>query len=368
MHKVFLKTIFFASALFMLPLSAWAAPSILGVSGAVSNGQTINVAGNGFGTKSPVAPILWAPLDSSQNPSSLGRITSWSAMECFTYNSTNGYHGSNTGTITTSKNYPTCHDGAGSGSSPLVLEVNPYNSLGVQLNALGARFYTYRKRFPVDKGTNVKSIEFIGADYSTDISIIFNSSTDQWVTQNPSGAYFYTSGGELLNSWNTEELVAQVGASGGAPAATFDWWENGVLDGWMGKGGATISLNGGADVVTRADVAYHGDFTGPTITMKDDFFNDIYLDNTWARVMICSGSIWSNRGNCEIQIPTGTNTWNPTQLQIQVNQGAFSNSANAYLYVVDAAGAVNPNGYQITFNAGVPDTTPPSAPSGLSVQ
>jgi hypothetical protein len=48
-----------------------------------------------------------------------------------------------------------------------------------------------------------------------------------------------------------------------------------------------------------------------------------------------------------------------------VRQGSFGSSGSAYLYVVDASGASNANGYPITFGGG---STGPAIPTGLHLQ
>jgi hypothetical protein len=87
------------------------------------------------------------------------------------------------------------------------------------------------------------------------------------------------------------------------------------------------------------------------------WYDDVYIATTRARVELCSGSSWSSRGRCEIQFPTA---WADTSITIRVNQGAFS-SANAYLYVVDANG--NPsNGIPVAVSQGGSSDEGPGAP------
>jgi hypothetical protein len=87
----------------------------------------------------------------------------------------------------------------------------------------------------------------------------------------------------------------------------------------------------------------------------DTYWDDIYLDDTWQRVEICSGSAWASRGYCEIQIPQ--TQWIDGQLQAKVNQGGFANGTRAYLYVIDANG--NPSaGYPVTFTSPSDATAP----------
>lgn len=76
-------------------------------------------------------------------------------------------------------------------------------------------------------------------------------------------------------------------------------------------------------------------------------FGEIYVDTTPSRVEICTGSSWSNRGHCEIQIPQ---SWSNSNTQVKINQGTLSNGQAAYLYLVNSNNQANSAGYSINFN------------------
>ncbi|MFA6252909.1 MAG: MopE-related protein [Patescibacteria group bacterium] len=77
------------------------------------------------------------------------------------------------------------------------------------------------------------------------------------------------------------------------------------------------------------------------------YYDDIYVDNTQARIEICNSQNKDSATQCEIQIPH--TTWNDGQIQITANRGSFIAGQSAYLYVVDSNGNVNSSGYQISF-------------------
>ena len=74
------------------------------------------------------------------------------------------------------------------------------------------------------------------------------------------------------------------------------------------------------------------------------YVDDVYLDNTLARVEICDSKDINSVSNCELQIPSN---WSSTEVTFTVNQGAFSSFNNLYLYVYDKDGNVNSTGYSI---------------------
>ena len=97
----------------------------------------------------------------------------------------------------------------------------------------------------------------------------------------------------------------------------------------------------------------------PSITW---WMDDIYVDNSFSRVMIGNASTYAASTHFEMQIPTA---WSNTSISTKVNQGSFAGSQQAYLYVLDANGNVNTNGYPITVNGS--GTSAPQAPRGLQV-
>ena len=79
-------------------------------------------------------------------------------------------------------------------------------------------------------------------------------------------------------------------------------------------------------------------------------WDNIYMDNTWARVEIGDNSEYANCKHREIQVP---NYWsrigNPDQeIRVTVNQGSFTDGSNAYLFVIDEDG-IPSKGYPVTF-------------------
>jgi hypothetical protein len=96
------------------------------------------------------------------------------------------------------------------------------------------------------------------------------------------------------------------------------------------------------------------------------YFDDVYVavgPNSRARVEIGDASTYTSNHKLTMVTPT---SWSGTNITGTVRAGSFT-SGNAYVYVTDSTGAVNSNGYAVTFGSGSSDTMPPSAPSGLSV-
>lgn len=96
------------------------------------------------------------------------------------------------------------------------------------------------------------------------------------------------------------------------------------------------------------------------------FFSSIYVDSALSRVMLCNNQLLANDGTdiCEPQIPAG---WSDGSITATVNFGKLPDSGAVYLFVFDENNNHNAVGYPVTIGLGGGDTTPPTAPGGLSV-
>jgi len=103
-------------------------------------------------------------------------------------------------------------------------------------------------------------------------------------------------------------------------------------------------------------------------TNSNTYYDDIYVatgPGAQARAEIGNASTYSNCTNLAVCSVT---SWSSTSITATMRTGSFS-SGQAYLYVIDSSGAANTTGFPITLGQAVtPDTTPPSKPTGVSVQ
>jgi PKD repeat protein len=90
---------------------------------------------------------------------------------------------------------------------------------------------------------------------------------------------------------------------------------------------------------------------GDSIAEAKIYWDDIYVDNTRARVEICNNNIFAFADHCEVQIPSD---WSDSAISVQVNQGTFADGQSAYLFVIDEDNYVNNDGYPISFKASTP--------------
>jgi hypothetical protein len=104
---------------------------------------------------------------------------------------------------------------------------------------------------------------------------------------------------------------------------------------------------------------------GTTVEFKDNwrFFADLYLDNTWARVIIGDSNVYANCTKLEPQIPSA---WSANSISVTCKQNALSSLLTSFLYVVDSAGNVS-NAFDLS--GGTPPPPDPAVGSyqGVSV-
>jgi len=162
----------------------------------------------------------------------------------------------------------------------------------------------------------------------------------------------------VRNGWSRLEMHLKLSN----PAGTA----NGIAKTWMDLHSNTNASN----VVTKASgntntiysVLLPGMMSGAAKAYKI-YIDDVYIDNTIARVEIGNASTWYACTKREVQIPT---LWSDTgtSITITLNQGSFSNLNNAYLYVIDADGNVNENGYPLSDGGGGATPPLPSSSNG----
>src|SRR5574343_17450 len=93
------------------------------------------------------------------------------------------------------------------------------------------------------------------------------------------------------------------------------------------------------------------------------YYDDIYIDSTWSRVMLCNNATYSSASVCEPQPPTVWTGTGGTNITVKVNLGALTGST-AYLFVFDSTNTANSTGLEVTLSDG-DDTTAPTL-SGVS--
>ncbi|MES2934680.1 MAG: hypothetical protein V4805_14470 [Pseudomonadota bacterium] len=349
-----------AGAIETTAIQTTAIPSITAVSGIVRDGQMLTISGNGFGIKVPVEPYFYDNFESQPIGSAIvGKAGTVGSVKWKVYSgktppdnlySREGYRGH--GVIRASK-----MDNFSDGYIDGILSPQAYVSYRYKYA------HTGNWRNPVDP--NVTETH-----YSTVMKIFRMASLEG---RNP----IYSGQPSLLGTLQPESswlyvIMSTNGLASGstqkniAPTLPLEnrWYR---FEGYMKQSEPAGAANGefyigtpkghasSKDIVTRVagstallnsfllpfTSANGGTHEGDVLTQWAD---DAYFDNTQARVELCDKPLWSATDKeCDIQIPR--TQWIDNAIKVQVNQGQFANGQSVYLYVIDAAGQANANGY-----------------------
>lgn len=334
----------------------FAAPIIQNIS---QTSNTITIAGSGFGTKATVSPVVWDDFNAGTN-GSVVNLNGWvpDAGNSPTYSSTRAHSG-------------------GVSARTQFIGVNNYNSSVVRsIGSLSTLYYSYWVYVERLSGVASRNIKLTRVSSSGGSDII-HSNPNIGVTlfgDNDNPAYYVATGDSssisyydpradgsrpaAVGRWMKVEHYVKLSSSPGVADGTIQTF----LDGYQIKnstGNVTLGSPSSGDTFRNLTLSFYvaHDAGGDYYIYNDD----VYLDNTRARVELCPNPAWSSRGQCETQIPTA---WNPngSSITVNVNQGQFSGNTSAYLYVVNSDGTVNTTGYPVTINFG---SSPIQAPKGL---
>jgi len=327
-----MRKIFIIIATLLLGVNVGAAPSISSVtwSGDLDHGVVVTISGTDFGAKSTAAPFLWDSVDN---------ITSYSSVQDGDSIPVGGSHPwpnnySNSVKMETSdsmrhsyssKMYKT------SGTDGFFNEHDLPNN-----PSTGIIYVGYWWKPDADPTAGSHSSKFVRISDQTDIP----GKTFSWTQMHN---YVHITGENTptewdswtgnVNQWNFHEVIMI------SSEERYYIYVNGTL------------LTDCDWSVVNQSVSYDqlntigwdgGGSSPPSITA---WMDDIYLDNTLARVVIGNASTYASSTHREMQIPTD---WGTTEITITVNQGSFSNGT-AYLYVIDEDGDANSSGEAITF-------------------
>lgn len=366
----------------MLSSAVLAVPAVNGVQGEFETGSTVTVTGSGFGAKAAAAPLVFDDFESGavgslvagKAPRIRGIGSSWvwddytSATERPLY--------SNQRARTNSTR-----------SAQMHFVGNTYN------NSLEI-FYPRTQ-----SGDEVYFTFWYFYDRS---STNYSRNHKPWIVYGNNGGYYPAAydgwgnpavgDGTLRNSvqdsgstgatlWGGPDMSTVGGkwirlegylkqSSPGTPNGAFQIWSHDP------NAGALIKLiQNNTGYITRSSNNYwqqwhfgsYHDNT-PTAAEANIYIDDIYFDNTRARVEIGDAATWDACKHREVQ---AASSWATNSIQVRFNKGSFAAGSRAYMYVVDASGAVNSSGVPITIGSSggtaAPTSAPPAAPSGLKV-
>lgn len=341
-------------SLWAVAASTAAAPNISAVQGTFGDHQTVTVAGSGFGSKNPAAPLVWDDFNQGLNPGSGSIKRVWDQVESMIWSSNEGVGGTG------------CAKAAdGNGLWTLRCDYNAWTNDG-------QRAYIYKKEklnFLITpyRGQNYKTWRMwpVGNGYPN----IYSSASHgrifvEKVSSSDSG--YWANIAEPTTNWSTQEIIFQ--------ASTINQKNGRVTmryDGRTVADGSVLTRSSSAPTLMQWNYVVHG-VAANASTWSPSWSNgnrmwddDVYVDTTWSRVMLGNANTFSACNKLEIQIPIA---WNDGSIQMMARTGdAFSQGSTAYLYVFDRDGNVNSQGFAVRIGARGAGAPPEVAPQGSVV-
>lgn len=370
MKKQITKILFFLATFLILPGYVFASPIVSGVSGTIADGQNITILGSGFGMSGPnvlffdnfEGGVIGQDLKTGTSSATIGQ---WSSL----------------GRVHPKYSNDTSISGTKAWKVTASLGVEDSANALIMLPNINEVFISYWWYVPLDSpwsGEGLGSYPPNMINWKIMWMMQNNSVNSDMMMPVRVGNYWYISGNDTPY---TRELVGI-----NAPTVSKGLWKkfwfwikdgssnDGAVRWWelINNGVKTLVADNNVSTIRVGDVRKKLFVNGYTRqhdsgTMPTQMFDDIYVatgPNAQARVEI--GNVATYLSSTNLAVST-INNWSDTSISATVRSGNFT-SGQAYLYVVDANGNVNANGYPITFGGGMsPDTTPPTAPTGLQV-
>ena len=340
----FLSAISIAAFLHTIPISGLAAPVVESVQGQLTNGATLTISGSGFSTKQNDKPLFWWTADGGDAPLPLGRMVNWS------------------GGLDGDDERQKVNVAPGSTYSYRFNHENGGAALG-RIDFDSTRVYMWRKKYNAfdivkdqgSKGFNFKTFRFwppgdgsrnnawCGAQGSAGYS--FRCAVDY-----TNGTIWDTGASQQPYSWKNEQVVYE--------ASDLNQYNGRVwfaIDNVFGFSDLVCTRN--SEFPGYYDELFQSQVSNGTAGNTWVYYDSIYVDDSWHRVLLSSASNWTDARDVEIQIPV---SWDDDKIEISARLGSLDPNKPVYLYVVDSENRVNENG-RIIDDVAPPAQMPPPA-------
>jgi hypothetical protein len=334
-------------ALLCLSFSIYADPAITGVGGST----TLTITGSGFGTKSTAAPISWTGTEIDAGTSGNDAVlTGFSQVDVTEVNTVFSNAQSHTGN---SILFDLTHS---NGSSQYMLDMGTGQTVVFITMWVRLEYTDTCEKFQWKSWRIRSDTDYLHSNGTTVLNDWwYNEATRSWFNSGNLQAYYNngTLGGNLdattdqmlFNQWQRIEAyyVASTPSTG-----------NGIT--WLRRVGRSGNMLSSTSLVTRDSddplwryIRFGQAYSNPTTCGEETgglkvYLDDIYVDNTLARVEIGDNAVFENTTHREVQIPTA---WADGEITVTLNQGIFVDGDSAYLFVIDENGVAS-DGYLVT--------------------
>jgi len=337
-----------------------ASPIITSISGNPADGSLVTITGNNFGTKSPAAPLIWETHEVGSFSGDWGNsmkdrdMLIGSTAE-INRHSKSSYYGYDQFDMYSAYRYAESYSNT--------WYINFWFRLGSA--------WVYSGSGSPDYMSNIKTTLLWNAGVQCVLSTCGYPATASWNGGwhcGPRADYNQYETAPItqqdiwpnIETWYSQQIVFKDSTTSSSGDGVFEAWANGTR--YLSD--HTANLYGGGNTYPL-DAGWIDAWNEncPGGECAKIYYDDIYIDTTLSRVMIGNNATLANCTHQEIQIPSA---WSGNSITITVNQGSFANCESAYLFVVDANGNVNTQGYPVRIVTGAGE--PPCPPIGLKIK
>ncbi len=371
------KILFITLNILLIATVCWAAVTITGVDdSSPGHDQSVVITGTGFGTKTNVAPQSFTDFETAQD----GLNTPGDGTQ-LTDNDVGDGDGqwANVSTEAVHPKFSNTNQRTNSGYNAkfYYYSSDPDNEIHSGLVWQGARAATGGKMFTSfwikhswgslygsEAAAQYKMTRFTGHDYYTTAGIV---ASNMWyrgtgvassVREKNEAGWTNDVGTYLLTKYyqpnvfeQSEWCLYQIWAIGTSDATGEIHYRilrpNAASVGSDDTTGVTTLKTGQSLQDCRYSLMYTNLTAQSAPIEATTYIDDIYIDDSWARVEIGNNSSYDSCTHREMQIPTA---WNATSITVDVNTGSLPNGTY-YIFVVDNDGAESA-GYEISIGPG----------------
>jgi hypothetical protein len=320
----------------------------------MSNGQTITISGANFGTKSTVAPLIWEDFAD-------GLLDAKLAIRggTFVLNGDNLRHPFSTHNARSDYKNNGFYFGYDQGTAP-----KWFVQYWVKL-ASNWHWGTSTFGGPDDGLANVKFFRLFptGSRTYSDVGYSYHGFASDMLRFVENGVQTYL-GMDLApllppSVWHCIQVQYSENSGVGQTNGTMRLWIDGVLR----DSATTLDTNvvgDGTYIDKRPYIIGFYDSWSPSdasVANMYAYYTDLYVDTSWSRIELGNAATYAACTHREMLMPTA---WSASSISAKVNQGSFASAQAAYVYVIDANGNVNANGFKVTIGGAATAPRPPT--------
>ena len=313
----------------------WASPSLTDVtwSGNLTGGTSVSINGTGFSSKSTAAPVKFDDFDSGTNGNSVSTEGYWSTQGTAPVFNNDNLRDGNGLNVQADLN---------GGTTDAFYKNSAFSTDNIYVN-----FWVKFNRGSGDDDYQIKLWRLQDTNTAGDYPGIsdFNwgdATSGRWsyyqISYDGGGAKTFNHSHYAEDTWINVELQTKVESSAGALDGELHVWQDGVSQ--VSSTGLKMTNNSQDIGAIRIGSAISNGGTAAT-----QYFDDVYIDDAWNRVLLCNNATYSSRTHCEIQVPSA---WSTTDVTVSLNKGTFADDETVWFYVVDSSGNVNNTGWEVT--------------------